>query len=195
MQPLPLEDYLDLHAGEPGAILGGGPSLIDDLTEVPRGVVAFGINRHAAMLRPVDYTVVYDQRDDLADLRRPSYAGTVITPYDDNSEVVLPDRMLGDAKRGRMMASTGCAALWLAEYMGCSPIWLCGMECYQGPDIYWHGGEATREQLAILGIKPLEYHVAPWRRTRELLRHPKRVHAVSGPLLDVFPAIQTPVAA
>jgi hypothetical protein len=74
-------------------------------------------------------------------------------------------------------------AAWFALWLGCDPVILCGMDCYQGEQVYCHPytGDAPTFHY------PLEHHLRPWvEDARNLCPNPKRLRAVSGPLVQVF---------
>jgi hypothetical protein len=78
-------------------------------------------------------------------------------------------------------------AAWFALFMGCDPVILCGMDCYQGKEVYFH---STKRDCPAFHY-PLEHHLRPWiEEGRNLLPHPERLRAMSGPLVNVFGAYQ-----
>lgn len=82
---------------------------------------------------------------------------------------------------------SSCTATWFALWLGCEPVVLCGMDCYQGEVKYCHPwkAEASHEQ-------PLDEILRPWvEEGRHLLPNRERVEVVSGPLVRVFRAFHT----
>ena len=77
-------------------------------------------------------------------------------------------------------------ATWFACWMGCDPVILCGMDLYQGDRAYFHKYE-DKPQFHL----PLDHHLQPWvEDARNLLPHPERVKAMSGPLVNIFGAYE-----
>jgi hypothetical protein len=71
-------------------------------------------------------------------------------------------------------------ATWLACWMGCNPVLLAGMDCYQGP----RPADANPRNNAYK--MTLEEHLECWRPALEKCPHAERIRAVSGPLVRVF---------
>ena len=71
-------------------------------------------------------------------------------------------------------------ATWLACWLGCEPVLLCGMDCYQGQ----RSPDADPRDLAY--TYPLEQHLKFWRQAFERCPHAERIRAMSGPLVEVF---------
>ena len=73
-------------------------------------------------------------------------------------------------------------AAWFAGWMGCDPIILCGMDCYQGEKKYFHPSDREAPSFHY----PLDDHIRPWIEDgRKLIPHVERVRAMSGPLTSV----------
>lgn len=67
--------------------------------------------------------------------------------------------------------------------MGCNPVILCGMDCYQGENKYFHPYNDDVPSFHY----PLDFHLRPWKEdARHLCPHPERLKAMSGPLMNVF---------
>jgi hypothetical protein len=71
-------------------------------------------------------------------------------------------------------------ATWLACWMGCDPVLLCGMDCYQGK----RSADANPRDNAY--NIPLEEHLAGWRQAFEKCPNADRIKTVSGPLIYIF---------
>jgi hypothetical protein len=174
-------DFHDKFPHCPAAVLGGGPSLPSDLRRLPSGTILISVNNHALHFCKPDFLVFMDipnreQFPELADAIE-TFDGLLV------SQTPLSDiRIQGEVDYWNG-GFTSALATWFAEYIGCDPILLCGMDCYQGevkychprPDFYHPAMDA-----------PLEDHLNAWRPALDNLRHPERVRAVSGPLADIF---------
>lgn len=173
-----LSTFRDIHRGKPAAILGGGPSLEGDAARLPAGCVLFAVNHHAALIGiQADYLVYNDDPDEYADFVQviEKFQGIRLSPH--KSSDVLFD---ANVWTGFYSSNT---ATWLALYMGCDPVILCGMDCYQGPVKYCH----PRDYHAPSFDYPLDDHLRPWREEGiYLLPHVERVRVMSGPLMSIF---------
>ncbi len=78
-------------------------------------------------------------------------------------------------------------AAWFALWLGCNPVILCGMDCYQGERKYFHPYDHSAPSFDY----PLEFHLRPWiEEGRARLPGWQRVKAASGPLVGVFGAYE-----
>ena len=78
-------------------------------------------------------------------------------------------------------------ATWFALWMGCDPVILCGMDCYQGEKK--HCPPSTYE--SDLFHMPLDFHLRPWvEDCKNSVPHPERIRAMSGPLINLFGAYE-----
>lgn len=174
----------DFYAGRPAGVLGGGPSLPMDMARLPKDCILIAVNYHAFHLCDPDFMVYNDQPDSdpvLFDaVRRPE--GAVRVSPDPTSDVIFDV----DVWTGFYSSNT---AAWLALWMGCSPVILCGMDCYQGDQVYFH--EYNRAYDPPCWHYPLESHLRPWKEDgKNLLPHVERLSAMSGPLVQVFGAYE-----
>jgi hypothetical protein len=74
-------------------------------------------------------------------------------------------------------------ATWLALWLGCAPVVLCGMDCYQGEVKYLH---PWKDQASH--HMPLNELIRPWREEgrHKLPGWNGKVRAASGPLRSIF---------
>jgi hypothetical protein len=180
-----LSQLREIHAGRPAAVLGGGPSLPGDLARVPRGAVLIAVNYHALRLCQAAYMVYNDD---------PQSDSRLLAAVESTSATrVSPDRLTSDvdfdvdAWTGFYSSNT---ATWLALWMGCDPVVLCGMDCYQGERVYFH----EYDHDAPCFHYPLEDHLRPWKEEgRHRLPNVERVRAMSGPLAGIFGLYQEAV--
>jgi hypothetical protein len=167
----------DKHAGRPGAVLGGGPSLEKDLKKVPAGAVLISVNHHALKFIKADYTVFLD---DIIRLPLPwdkiKSLGGLLVSRQPESDVDLGGSNWWQAR------FSGQLACWFACWVGCDPVLLAGMNLYQNPP-------PTIEEVKNLAYQaPLEEHLKGWREAFQKCPHPERIKAVSGPLVEIFGA-------
>ena len=100
---------------------------------------------------------------------------------------VCPDSEYGgDVKmdveywRGNVSSTT---ATWLALWMGCDPVILCGMDLYQGDVKHCH--EPHMDAPAF--YYPLADHLRTWQEeAKASVPHPERIRVMSGPLTHLF---------
>jgi len=176
-----IQELAGICEGRPAAVLGGGPSLPDQLRLVPADAVLIGVNHHASRLVDCDYIVFNDPHtfDDVRDL-----PGEKISPHPHVSNV----RPTGIWPAG-FSAGTGA---WLAGHLGCRPIILCGMDLYQGDRKYFHG-EGPPEPV------DLGDRLAMWRRCFDQVPGCDGIRAAGGPLVEVFgewtPSAEAPAEA
>lgn len=171
-----VHDLKDIHAGRPGAVLGGGPSLKEDLKIVSAETVLIAVNHHAfKYILSADYTVFLDDVPSLRISREElRVLGGVLVSRQPESDVDLGGSTWW---QGRFSGHLAC---WLACWLGCDPVILTGMDCYQNP-------LPPDENPTNLAYKEsLEKHLEGWRQAFEKCPHPERIRAVSGPLVNIF---------
>ncbi len=177
---LSLLDIKDIHTDQPAAILGGGPSLMNDVGHIPPHSLLIGVNDHAihAGILP-DMLVVMDDPACKPALLQVvnNFNGLIISKHREYSDVELIE-----GAYWRDLSSM--TAAWIAAHMGCAPILLCGMDCYQGTKMYCHDKDDGIPKAIYK--RTLDQHLAHWRKAFDRIPHPGRIRAVSGPLLDVF---------
>jgi hypothetical protein len=173
----------NLHKNKPGAVLGGGASLPADMDGLPAGCVLFGVNHHALAIGVAPHYVI--MRDD-------PLVETALLKWAQPNQYYLRVHELLDWTdvdlRGvpRPASRAGIFAAWMALYLGCEPVYLCGMDLYQGEKKYCHDGEPDYKPIYD---EPLEKLVNDW---RELYRWPgvERLRPMAGVLKEVFKAGQ-----
>lgn len=159
------------HAGRPAAILGGGPSLPDDVARLPRDAVMISVNQHGVLLAPCDYIIYLDER--VGNLLPPGAAGVRVSPHGDVAD--YSTQGLWDN------GFTASAAAALALLLGCRPVILCGMDLYQGAT-YWHDRAAPSPGRQMGLVNQLQ----AWRVALDRLPGSEWLRAMSGPLVSVF---------
>jgi hypothetical protein len=176
-----LYDIQNKHKGQPAVILGGGPSLPEDLKRVPSEAVLFAVNDHAFHIgiRP-DYMVTMDD---------PSIKPALYELATKPAGYLRVNELLQYTDidmRGvdRPDARSGIFAAWLAIFLGCRPILLTGMDLYQGAVKYCHNRDEFMGHKYIFD-EPMETHLRDWRKLQRYWGH-QYIRAVSGPLVEIF---------
>lgn len=168
------------HLNQAAAILGGGPSLVTDIQTLPEGCLLFAVNDHAFHIGiEPDYMVFMDDPSLKPELMRTvcEFQGKRVTETLQYTDIDLRGVIRPDAR-------SGIFATWLALYLGCAPIWLCGMDLYTGEKKYCHDKDDFMGHKKIFD-EPLEQHLKDWRRLLQYRGH-QNIHACSGPLQKVF---------
>jgi hypothetical protein len=179
-----MSSYKDKFKGRPAAILGGGPSLPNDMDKLPKGCLLIAVNFHYHLWsgKHPDFMVYNDhlEADDILRAEVEATEAIRVSPYGPTSDIEF------DVEHWSGFYSSNTAA-WFALWMGCNPVILCGMDCYQGAEVYCH--EFQRDVGPA--HYPLEAHLRPWiEEGLKLLPHVERVKVMSGPLASIFGAFQ-----
>lgn len=172
-----MSQYRDRFVGQPAAVLGGGPSLPADMEKLPPGCILIAVNYHAMLLGPVDFMVYNDQPEGDERLLAAVRSGKAVRVSPDPTSDVAFDVPVWT---GFYSSNT---AAWFALWMGCNPVILCGMDCYQGEAVYFHPIEHDAPTFHY----PLDHHLRPWVEDGpHYLPNPERLRAMSGPLAKVY---------
>jgi len=178
VKKLLLSAMKDEYAGRPAAVLGGGPSLPSDLKRLPQGCLLIAVNYHA-FYHCVPSFMVYNDEPDSDPLLMDAVltCGAIRVSPDETSDIFF------DIEAWTGFYSSNTAA-WFALWIGCDPVILCGMDCYQGTQKYCHPTDRDVPPFHY----PLESHLRPWKEDgRHVLPHVERLRVMSGPLSQVFP--------
>lgn len=170
------KDYY-AKSGRPAAVLGGGPSLPKDMERLPKNAVLIAVNYHALYLCEPDFMVYNDhpESDPILEAAVRDSKAIRVSPHP-TSDVKFDV----DVWTGFYSSNT---ATWFGLWMGCNPVILCGMDCYQGSRVYFH--EYSHDSPAF--HYPLEDQLRPWKEDgRHRLPNVERVRVMSGPLARVF---------
>lgn len=159
-------------------MLGGGPSLPDDMSRLPPGCLLIAVNYHALFLCQPDYMVYNDHPGQQIDpLKNAIESGVVVRVSPEPTSDIEFDVPVWT---GFYSSNT---AAWFALWLGCDPVILCGMDCYQGDRVYFHPHDWDTPTYHY----PLDHHIRPWVEDGfNLLPHPERLQVMSGPLVSVF---------
>jgi hypothetical protein len=171
-----MSQYLNKYAGRPAAVLGGGPSLPEDMQRLPSGCLLIAVNYHAFEICKPDFIVYNDQPESDPLLQKAVQTCKALRVSADPTSDIRFDVPVWT---GFYSSQT---AAWFALWMGCNPVILCGMDCYQGERAYFHEYE-DKPQFHY----PLEHHINPWiEDAKNMLPNWQRVTVMSGPLIKVF---------
>jgi hypothetical protein len=172
------------RAGKAAIITGGSIALPADFhlasARYPDAVV-ISPNQHGCVIGvEVDFICCYDNIHgilrDAAEKHRISVWPPIITYH------TIPGHEVYKLLEYPVWPMSGQLACWIALSLGCCPIILCGMGCYNPNEgTYCHDADFKSEGLRI----PLETHKDDWIRVREALKS-ARIRAVSGPLVGIF---------
>lgn len=115
------------HKGARICVMGGGPSLDDDIALV-KADLWISTNEHGAKRRAVDYVVAMDNLHTalkvlMPDHIRPHTTAPIIGPWQ------WCDYGLTDYPLAPKMLMTGVVATWAASLMGAHPVILAGFDC------------------------------------------------------------------
>ena len=150
------------HKGARICVMGGGPTLADDIAKVEADVW-ISANQHGAALRPVDYVVAMDNlhtihRVLMLDIVREHTDAPIIGPWH------WCDYGITNYPLAPRLMFTGIVAHWIAGMLGGHPVILAGYDCYGGTH------------------RTFSHH-------KEYVPHMARtqVRVVSGPLQAVWP--------
>jgi len=174
----------DRFEGRCAAVLGGGPSLPSDLARLPSGCILIAVNYHAFYYCKPDFMVYNDtpETNPLQERAVKLHQAVHVSP-EPSSDIQFDV----DVWTGHFSSNT---ATWFALWLGCDPVLLCGMDCYQGK--VKHCPPSTYHSPVF--DFPLDHYIRPWiEEGRHRLPHVERVKVMSGPLGEVFGRYETPL--
>ncbi len=174
-----LSTLKDKYVGRPAAVLGGGPSLPGDMARLPANCVLIAVNYHAGLIDVIPDFLVYNDAPDSDHFMAYAVMSThaVRVSPDPSSDIKFDV----DVWTGFYSSNT---AAWFALWLGCDPVILCGMDCYQGEIKHCHPDDHDSPCWHY----PLYDHIRPWIEDgRRRLPHVERLRVMSGPLANVFP--------
>lgn len=179
-----LSEMRNRHKGRPAAILGGGPSLPEDMKRLPDGCLMIAVNYHAfyhcAPENPPMYMVFNDapETNPLQVKAVREHKAIHVSP-EPTTDVIFD---VPEVWTGHFSSNT---ATWFALWLGCDPVILCGHDLYQGAVKHCPPSTYHSEVFEF----PLDFYMRPWvEECRGSVPNPERIRAMSGPLVDVFGA-------
>ena len=176
-----LSSLKDKCRQRPGAVLGGGPSLPDDMARLPENCLLIAVNYHALYHCKPHYMVYWDNPEhDPAGLMpgfMETFQGIKVSPHESSDVALDIPHWSGNY--------SSCFATWLALHLGCDPVILCGMDCYTSERVYCHD---YSHDVPVFSY-PLDGHLRPWyEECRNSVPHPERIRVMSGPISQIFPS-------
>lgn len=174
-----LSEMRNMYTGRAAAVLGGGPSLVSDLKKLPEGCVLIAVNYHGLYhCDHIDF-MVYNDAPETNPLQENAVREhrTVHVSPEPSSDVLFD---VDHVWTGHFSSNT---AAWFALWLGCDPVILCGMDCYQG-DVKHCYPSTYDSPVFHFG---LDHYTRPWiEEGLKVLPNVEHVKAMSGPLVDVF---------
>lgn len=183
---IPVAALEGIHTGRPAAVLGGGPSLRADFPRLPDHAVRLSVNQHGTRYGRCEFLVYLDSPNLHPSMLRLMLEFPGLRVGRDHWSQVD----LSGAAWWQELFSSQLAA-WLACFMGCEPVLLAGMDCYQGDQMYDDPDCENFNPTNAAYTLPLDMHLASWRKAFQKCPHPERIRAMSGPLASVFGDWQT----
>jgi hypothetical protein len=155
-----LEELRDRHAGQTFVVLGGGPSLAEEMRHAPAGL-RISANEHGARWGRCHYIVALDNDPE----RVRGFGLPVIGQHPDVADYLF-EPLAG-------LNLSGLQAVYVAYVLGAAQVVLAGMGLYQ-----------SRPGQPLPGAQPFAHQVALWERIRTTV--PVGIRALGGPLTWLF---------
>lgn len=135
--PLPYDDFRDLilkHKGKRICVMGGAPSLADDLAKVDADVY-ISANERGVALREPDYVLAMDEihrttRQCMGQYLRERTAAPIISPH------AYADIRLGQWPQQPRWVLSGMVAIWAAFMLGAKSVIVAGCDAFGGDPGY-----------------------------------------------------------
>lgn len=179
-----ITELLYKHYDKPALIIGGGPSVLEDLPGLPEHYFdcVISANEHG-FKQPkfaVDYIVNVDKRHTVTGepmkWRLAPYGKPII-----NSHSWADYRLLD----WRLAGNSGITAIAVAVILGCDPIVVTGVDCWQANQLYFHSKEGLQNRAVGQKFKPyLLEQVGSFVRSRE--GYYANLRSLSGPIKEKF---------
>jgi hypothetical protein len=165
-----VRDLLLKHAGARIAVIGGGPSRIEQAARLPEGTVCLSANQHGCLTRPCEYIVACDNIE------------TMLRPY--GVPIISPHRW-ADYRMSEhpQLLYTGMHSAWVAWMLGAREILLVGMDCYADPRGNYAEGVVDPVPDRVRGV---DQQIKYWKKVLACI--PVPIRAMAGPLVPVFGA-------
>ena len=184
----PVTELAGKHKGQVICVIGGGPTLPNDLKAVPPDAITIACNHHAHVYgMETDYLVFKDDPRKIKHLKEAifDHRGILISTMERWTEYILN---VPKFDRG----FTGTLACWLACYMTDKEVILCGMDAYSSEQPYFHQTSSLRS-WEHYKKRHFEMWSLAWGKVPHITGcpNPERIKVVSGPLIDVFSEYNT----
>ena len=176
---LQLDELEGAYRGKSAVLICGGPSTPSDLRRTPWFESAlWSVNIHGILMPDISFIYYYDR-----------HVGTVpeIRKHPARRVSHQKDELLeGDVFAGICpdFGFSGAHSVWIAAYMGFSPIFLAGADCYGDYETdYWHqypGGKEERMRHAK------NDHADHWIPIAEAVKDKAEIVSFSDPLKEIF---------
>jgi hypothetical protein len=179
MSKILLSSLKDKFNHRPAAVLGGGPSLPTDMQRLPEDCILIAVNYHGSYYCAPDFMVYNDtpETNPLQVKAVREHTAIHVSP-EPTSDVIFDV----DIWMGHFSSNT---AAWFALWLGCDPVILCGMDCYQGAVKHCPPSDYYVPQFDY----GLDFFIRPWvEECKNRVPHPERLRAMSGPLVSLFGA-------
>ena len=172
-----IEGMKDCCKGQSVAILGGSPSLVSDMKELPETTQVWGVNQHTAIL-PLDLIVFIDSKlwPYIKDYHTKFITRTAECD-EDNKHIIRVRQQLSHNYSGAL-------ALFAADKMGFDSVYVAGMDQYNldADRTYWWEGPQSPD---IVRSRRLCTDGEPVVKFVKTLRRPQNIHFVSGRLKEL----------
>jgi hypothetical protein len=182
-------DLIEIYQSidKPIAVLGGGPSLPEDLKKIPKDCILISANHHAFKLVVPDFICFLDPPDHAAIAADVEYKRITYNPGTTKrisyANLTLTDYYCINEAKFHTSSDTGIFSTWVASYIGKNDIYLCGFGLRNSKEAqYFHEMPAGM----YWGGPSQEVKSKRWEDLRDDMERPERVKAVSGPLQKVF---------
>src|SRR5258708_26391001 len=165
--------------GRSAAVLGGGPSLPSDIKKLPADCILIAVNYHGFYYCSPDFMVYNDApENNTLQIKAVQEHKAVHVSPEPTSDITFDV----DIWTGFFSSNT---AAWFALYLGCEPVILCGMDCYQGAVKHCPPSDYSSPMFDM----PLDFFTRPWYEDApKVLPNVERLRVMSGPLVPLFGA-------
>lgn len=174
------------HTYHAVAVLGGGPSLPDDMSKLPDNCLHISCNHHAFRVCHPDYMVFLDSPDHISTKNSPKFQDLTrdcpcvrISPNLDYTDYYTINQF---PKILNPLGDTGMFGAWVACYITSGPVYLCGM------DVKRDGQEHFYEDKTPTSWGGTHYtnKLKKWAQVFKHCEKPERITAISGPLKELL---------
>jgi len=165
----------------PVAILGGGPSLPEDLKNIPKDAILISANHHACRLVEPDYLCFLDPWHIVSNDFKETYKKTKAKKISHGAVGYTDFYCINECKEAHKFSDSGIFAAWVGGYITTGDIYLCGMNLrlHGEPMHFYDSGLTTGWGGASKEVK-----IDRWVRVIGSLDN--KVTALSGPLKEII---------